>query len=139
MFPVDPINGHAYFGAGTPAKKSDLDLSTFLRLLTVQLLNQNPLEPMGDRDFFAQLAQLGQVQGMDKIQESLDTSQAASLIGKEVTAVRPFTQSGEIFDSLVTGTVVRMSVVNGERILGIREDNGGIVEVKMGNIREISS
>ena len=139
MFPVDPINGHAYFGSGTPAKKSDLDLSTFLRLLTVQLLNQNPLEPMGDRDFFAQLAQLGQVQGMDKIQESLDTSQAASLIGKEVTAVRPFTQSGETFDSLVTGTVVRMSVVNGERILGIREENGGIVEVKMGNIREISS
>lgn len=133
------MNGHSYFGAAPAAKKSDLDLSTFLRLLTVQLINQNPLEPMGDRDFFAQLAQLGQVQGMDKIQDSLDTSQAAALIGKTVTAVRPFTQSGDVFDSMVTGVVERIAVVNGQRILGLREADGGLVEVQIGNIREIAN
>lgn len=126
--------------AKTPAvqPKSQLDMQTFLKLLTVQLANQNPLEPMGDRDFFAQLAQLGQVQGIDKLQASMDMSQAAGLIGKTVTAVRPMTDSGLTENTLVTGVVTRVSVVNGERIIGVKEANGGIVDVKINNIQQVS-
>lgn len=139
MNPVDPMNGFQYFGAGQPnTKKSELDMDTFLRLLTVQLATQNPLEPMNDRDFFAQMAQLGQVQGLDKLQSSMDMSQAASLIGKKVTAVRPMTDQGSNGqNSIVTGTVQRVTVRDGETVLGLKEANGGIVEVKLGSVREI--
>lgn len=139
MSSVTPVSGADYFGLnGAKKAKSDLDMETFLNLLVVQLANQNPLEPMNDRDFFAQMAQLGQVQGMDKMQDSMEVSQAATLMGKTVTAVRPMTDNENGQAALVTGKVVRMQIVDGERILGLKEANGGIVDVKMENIREIN-
>ena len=118
--------------------KSELDMNTFMRLLTVQLANQNPLEPMNDRDFFAQMAQLGQVEGIGKLQSSMEMSQAAGMIGKTVTAVRTLTDNGE--NSLVTGTVQKVSLKDGERIITIKDQvNGGLVDVKIGNIREVSA
>lgn len=139
MSSVTPVSGADYFGLnGAKKAKSDLDMETFLNLLVVQLANQNPLEPMNDRDFFAQMAQLGQVQGMDKMQDSMEVSQAATLMGKTVTAVRPMTENENGQAALVKGKVVRMQIVDGERILGLKEANGGIVDVKMENIREIN-
>ncbi len=139
MSSVTPVSGADYFGLnGAKKAKSDLDMETFLNLLVVQLANQNPLEPMNDRDFFAQMAQLGQVQGMDKMQDSMEVSQAATLMGKTVTAVRPMTDNENGQAALVKGKVVRMQIIDGERILGLKEANGGIVDVKMENIREIN-
>ncbi len=114
-------------------------METFMRLLTVQLANQNPLEPMNDRDFFAQMAQLGQVQGLDQVKKSMDVSQAASLMGKEITAVRTMTQAGSNgMNSLVNGVVRGLSIRQGEYLLQVEEANGGIVEVKMGSIQAIT-
>jgi flagellar basal-body rod modification protein FlgD len=137
---VDPINGFSYYGQGEPNRsKSMLDMDTFMRLLTVQLANQNPLEPMNDRDFFAQMAQLGTVQGMDNLQSSMEMSQASGLLGKTVTAVRPMTDSGDVANSLVTGKVDKVTVRNGQVILTLTESNGGAVDVRLSNIREIKS
>ncbi|HRJ26462.1 MAG TPA: flagellar hook capping FlgD N-terminal domain-containing protein [Fimbriimonadaceae bacterium] len=129
----------SYYGLRNPAPKSELNMDTFLRLLSVQMANQNPLEPMNDRDFFAQMAQLGQVEGMDKMNDSLKVTQAASLIGKKVTALRPMTDSGSGQNALVTGTVTRLTVRNGEYFIGLKESNGGIVEVRVDSIREVAS
>lgn len=138
---MDPINASGFnsqvYGEVKQAK-SGLDMNTFMRLLTVQLANQNPLEPMNDRDFFAQMAQLGQVEGIGKLQSSMEMSQAAGMIGKTVTAVRTLTDNGE--NSLVTGTVQKVSLKDGERIITIKDQvNGGLVDVKIGNIREVSA
>ncbi|UXF01926.1 flagellar hook capping protein FlgD [Fervidobacterium riparium] len=72
--------------------KKDLDKEAFLRLLTTQLKNQDPLEPMKDRDFIAQMSQLSsleQIMNMSKsVQTFVDTAaqlyrtQAVSMIGK---------------------------------------------------------
>lgn len=122
---------------GSSTKGSTLDMQTFLVLLSVQLATQNPLEPMSDRDFFAQMAQLGQVQGMDGLRTSMDASQAAGMIGKKVTAVRPFTQSGGSQDQLVVGTVKKVLFQDGVYYLGVQEANGGYVQVEMGNVLSI--
>lgn len=117
--------------------KSGLNMDTFMRLLTVQLANQNPLEPMKDAEFYGQIAQLGQVQGLQNVQNSLEMSQAAGMIGAKVTAVRTLTNNGE--NSMVTGVVQKVTVRDGERIITIKDSaNGGLVDVKIGNIREIS-
>jgi flagellar basal-body rod modification protein FlgD len=119
-------------------KKAELDMSTFIRLLSVQLTNQNPLEPMNDRDFFAQMAQLGQVQGMDKLQKSMQISQAAALMGKVVTAIRPMTESGLDDNYLAVGVVERLEIKNGEQRLILREQNGGEVEIGFNAIQSIA-
>ena len=138
MEPVSPVNGSQYFGLSAAPPKSALDMNTFMRLLSTQLANQNPLEPMNDRDFFAQMAQLGQVQGTDKMLDKLDVLQASSLIGKTVDAVRPMTASGSNgTNSIVTGTVTRLTVKNGEYMLGIKEADGGVAEVAFDAIREV--
>lgn len=136
---VEPYDGAQYFGVKPVAEKSKLDMNAFLKLLTVQLSNQNPLEPMNDRDFFAQMAQLGQVQGMDQLQKSMQVSQAASLMGKTVTAVRPMSESGLDANYLVTGQVVRLVVQNGERKLTLKEADGGTVDISFNAIQSVEA
>jgi flagellar basal-body rod modification protein FlgD len=135
---VSPTNGHEFFGAAPTKPKSELDMETFLQLLTTQLANQNPLEPMNDRDFFAQMAQLGQVQGLDKLDKSMAVTQANDMIGKTVTALRPQSETSGTNDTLVQGVVKSMIVRNGERYLQVQEANGGIAEVLPENVQSIS-
>ncbi|MGE7997278.1 flagellar hook assembly protein FlgD [Lysinibacillus sp. NPDC093190] len=73
---------------------SELGKNAFLQLLIAQLKNQDPTNPMDDREFISQMAQfssLEQMQNMTKTMESLLLSQEqtqmmsySSFIGKEV-------------------------------------------------------
>ncbi len=128
---IDPMASQ-FFGATPVKQKSALDMTTFIRLLTVQLANQNPLEPMSDRDFFAQMAQLGQVQGTDKMTKQLQTLQASTLIGKTVRAT--ITRAEGAPAEEIIGRVIGMDVKNGEQILKVQEADGGLVDVKFDNI-----
>lgn len=136
---VNPYDGAQYFGVKPVAEKGRLDMDAFLRLLTVQLSNQNPLEPMSDRDFFAQMAQLGQVEGLDAMQKSLQVTQASAMLGKTVTAFRPMTETTSGMNEAVFGTVERLVVRNGEQRLAIREANGGLVEVAFNAIQSVEA
>ncbi len=135
---VVPVDGASYFGAKPAAAKSTLDMATFLKLLTVQLSNQNPLEPMNDRDFFAQMAQLGQVQGTDKLVSASQVQQANDLMGKAVTAVRPNSGTNPSLNPIVTGVVTKLSIRNGVNYIGITEADGGTVDVTSDALQSIT-
>lgn len=72
----------------------EMGQSAFLTLFTTQLQNQNPLDPMQNEAFVAQLAQFSQLEATTKMSDSLKTlvssmsgermSSASSLIGKTV-------------------------------------------------------
>jgi flagellar basal-body rod modification protein FlgD len=136
----NPINstGDNWVNTTTiPAPKNSIDMSMFLRMLTTQLSNQNPLSPMDDASFFGQIAQLGTVQGMDNLTKQNQISEATSLLGKSITAVRDMRDSLSVTEPLVSGTVTGMSVQNGIYYLSVREANGGIAQVQMGNIQSV--
>lgn len=75
---------------------SKVSQDTFLRLLIAQLEHQDPLSPMDNVQFTAQLAQFNTLEQMEKMnqglqallsaQEMTNGVQAAHLIGKEVQA-----------------------------------------------------
>ena len=78
-------------------KPSDkLGQSDFLKLMTTQLRNQDPMQPMDNGAFLGQIAQFSQVSGIQDMQTSVkqlvDTlssnqaMQASALIGKTVVA-----------------------------------------------------
>ncbi len=136
MSPISLANSAANPTA-TTTNPSELNMEQFMQLLTVQLENQDPLDPMNDRDFFAQMAQLGQVQGMDNLIKSSQLQQAQQLMGKTVTAVQPMTDSSSGQASLVTGVVSRISVKNGVYYLGVQEADGGIADVTMGSLQNV--
>ncbi len=93
------------------AKTNYLDQAAFLQLLTVQLSTQNPLEPMSDRDFFAQMAQLGTVQGVDELKRSMQVTQASALIGKKVVVTSPMSENGS-GNTTITGKVEGVQIAN---------------------------
>ncbi len=72
----------------------DLGKNEFLELLVAQLNNQNPLEPQGNGEFIAQLAQFSQVEGIEKLNTSMGSLlsgyqssqalQASSMVGRKV-------------------------------------------------------
>ena len=76
------------------AGKEELGKNEFLELLVAQLNNQNPLEPQDNGDFIAQLAQFSTVEGVEKLNGSMETIlsgyqssqalQASSLVGRKV-------------------------------------------------------
>jgi len=104
------------FGAAGPdragrAESPDVFSSDgFLRLLAAQIGNQNPLEPMKDTEFIAQMAQFSQLEQMTGLARDIrgltmgqQLSQGASLLGREVTY--------EAADgALAAGVVERLSV-----------------------------
>lgn len=75
-------------------KKSDLGQEDFLKLMVTQLKNQDPLEPMENGDFLAQMAQFSTVSGIGDLQTSFSdfassvandqALQAANLVGRNV-------------------------------------------------------
>lgn len=134
---VGNITSDQYWGNTAAKSKATLDMNMFLRLLAVQMENQNPLEPMNDRDFFAQMAQLGQVQGMDTINKNLEVSQITGLIGKTVVAVRPMSDTMTGYNEMVEGKITSMVVKNGQYYLGVTEANGGLVEIQVPAIHSI--
>jgi flagellar basal-body rod modification protein FlgD len=78
---------------------SGLGESDFLNLLITQLKNQNPLEPMKDTDFIAQLANFSNLQQMTSVNTNISAMNAAGLIGKQIT-----TSDG------LSGTVSQVSI-----------------------------
>ncbi len=83
-------------GSSASKKKSAIDESQnkFLTLLTTQLKNQDPLNPMDNAQMTSQLAQINTVQGITQLNSTLQTMldnnyasqavQAAALVGKGV-------------------------------------------------------
>ncbi|MFN8707305.1 MAG: flagellar hook assembly protein FlgD, partial [Planctomyces sp.] len=52
---------------------SKLGRDQFLQLFTKQLRYQDPLEPVKQEDYLAQLAQFSQVEGLENINQKFDT------------------------------------------------------------------
>ncbi|RZO20089.1 MAG: hypothetical protein EVB03_05690 [SAR92 clade bacterium] len=77
------------------SEQQELGRDAFLQLLTTQLNNQDPLDPMDNEAFVAQLAQFSSVEGIKGMQSSLENMVSgmrqdqmmagASLVGKKVS------------------------------------------------------
>lgn len=87
---------------------------TFLRLLVTQLRFQDPIEPVNNEQFLAQMAQFTSLEQMVSLNKSIEKltgstikSDAVSLLGGEVT-VRPLGEQEGQTPSEVTGVVTQV-------------------------------
>ena len=75
-----PVNNPTGIGGHTPqqlaaasrAVSNELGQDAFLRLLIAQLANQDPLNPMDDREFIAQMTQFSALEQMTQLNRTLD-------------------------------------------------------------------
>lgn len=105
-------------GASSSLQSSSINMQDFLNILLTQLTYQDPLKPMDNKEFMAQLAQfttLGQTQELNaKIDSLLSTQasmQAVGLIGKTVTfSTEQGAQSGTVSALSWAGTTPQLSI-----------------------------
>lgn len=64
---------------------STLDKDSFLQLLVAQMKYQDPLEPTSNTEYIAQYATFSQVEQLQNMAQTLDSSSAMDLVGKYVT------------------------------------------------------
>lgn len=97
MVEINPYSALSSVGQSSNDKKTIAqNFETFLTLLTTQLRNQNPLDPLDTNQFTQQLVQFTEVEQSVKMNENLQTlnqlaaattiTNAVGYIGKHVTA-----------------------------------------------------
>lgn len=116
--------------------ESSVDVSEFFDLMVAQLQNQDPTNPMEEKDFLAQMAQFEALNETRKLNTSIQTlvnsqqfSQTASLIGREITAVDTDTGASN------TGIVERVRMKDGSAVMVLAETGK---EIKIEDITEIA-
>lgn len=91
------VNGLSSLGSAAASAASSasstgaMGKDDFLKLLMTQLRNQNPLDPMKDTDFSAQLAQFSTLDGIQQMNTNFTQllqlqglTQGANLVGKTI-------------------------------------------------------
>ncbi|NLW47794.1 MAG: hypothetical protein GXY86_10725 [Firmicutes bacterium] len=105
----------------------NLGKDEFLKILIVQMQNQDPLNPMDDKEFIAQMAQFTALEQMQNVAKASQMQQATLMIGNHIKAE----VNGDNGQELVYGKVISTREISGEMYL--RLDNGR--EVKIGEAK----
>lgn len=115
---------------------SALSQDDFLKLFLTELTYQDPLEPLSNRDFLAQMAQFAGIEQTKQTTESVNnlvylnsSSQSVSLLGKKVELVNGA--------ELVNGIVSAITFTNDGLTMDIEKADGTLRGVTLSQIRLI--
>jgi len=124
---ISAISSAAQSNSSSNLQASSLGLQDFLKVLLTQLSYQDPLKPMDNQEFMAQIAQFTSVEQTQQLNtkiEALINNQAAlqsvGLIGRVVDAT---TASGTL-----TGTVTALSLQGSSPSLSVKTASGAVID-----------
>lgn len=110
-------------GSNSAGQSSNIGIQDFLKILTTQLNNQDPLKPMDNQEFVAQIAQFATLEQSRQLNVKIDSllsvqsaTQTVGLLGKTVD----INQNGRV----VTGKVSALALASGQPLLTVTTDQG---------------
>lgn len=125
---VDIIGGVSAAQQSSAAVETSLGQEEFLRILLAQLQFQDPLKPLDNQEFLAQLAQFSSLAQTSQLNDRVDTlltiqaaDQSIGLIGKTVEV------RSEVGGAASVGTVSSLSFVDGQPNLTVLTDSGELL------------
>lgn len=141
MSSISSISGYPSAPSSAASGSSELNQDTFLKLLTTQLQNQDPTNPVSNEDFIAQLAQFssleqlqgvnGQLSNLNLVNTSMNNASMVNLLGQNVVAASDtFHYDGEGDQSItfLAGNEISTGTIT------ITDSNGQVVDtIALGN------
>lgn len=122
---VSPDDEQIKYSKTARTPQNDLSKDAFMQLLVTQLQYQDPLNPMDNQAFMAQMAQFSALEQMMNMSSAMERSNAHALVGKVVEA--NFRDPGTGSVETLLGKVDAVTTKNNTHYLSI---NGKEVEVK---------
>ena len=123
-------------GSANAGQSGNIGIQDFLKILTSQLNNQDPLKPVDNQEFVAQIAQFATLEQSRQLNSKIDallsaqsSTQAIGLLGKTVDA--------NVGGKVLSGRVSALSLASGQPMLSITAGTGVPVEVTLGQILNI--
>jgi flagellar basal-body rod modification protein FlgD len=115
---------------------NNIDLDVFLKLMITEMQNQDPLNPLDNKDMLAQISQIREVGATDKLTSTLDSvllgqniTSSTNLIGSEISAISDDNQR-------VSGKVNRVSIEDGQPKLHLDLGMKGEPSVETGEVEK---
>ncbi|MDR3234735.1 MAG: flagellar hook capping protein [Planctomycetaceae bacterium] len=135
---IDTFYGNSSASAATTAASSDrmneLTMSDFINMMTAELTNQDPTNPMSNTEMLSQISQIRSITSNDRLTSGIEAltlgqslSTASSLIGKTITGVNSISET-------ITGKVDKVTIEDGKAKLFV---GSSIVNVE--NVTAISA
>lgn len=113
-----PISSATVSGAASAGQSSNIGIQDFLKILTAQLNNQDPLKPVDNQEFVAQIAQFATLEQSRQLNEKIDnmlsvqsSTQSIGLLGKTVDI--------NMNGVMVTGRVTALALDSGQPLLTV--------------------
>lgn len=120
MYVANSTAANSLYSQAPEEIRKELGKDDFLKLLLTQLSYQDPMSPVDNKDFIAQMAQFSSLEQMQNVSTQLTEltevqlqagvmSQATSLLGHTVTITNPEGEDSEP----ITGEVTKVKIVEG--------------------------
>ena len=119
-------------GTGGTTPGGTLGKDDFLRLLTAQLRYQNPLSPLEDADFIAQMAQFSSLEQMTNVAEGMERLGFAAQVGEAVALIGRTVEWQGPDGTTLSGAVESVTIDEGALHLRIGEN-----EITPGQVQRV--
>ncbi|MRW94177.1 flagellar hook capping protein [Duganella sp. FT80W] len=125
-------------GSDTLSQSSNIGIQDFLKILTAQLNNQDPLKPVDNQEFVAQIAQFANLEQSRQLNVKID-----ELVGVQ-SAVQSVGLMGRTVDVnqngfLVSGKITAIDMSSGTPALTITTSSGFLNNITLSQIVTVRS
>jgi flagellar basal-body rod modification protein FlgD len=124
--------------AVTTDKSKQLGKQDFLKLLTAQLQNQNPMKPMDDTQMIAQMAQFSALEATQALNATIQKNNNVQTISNAGALIGKYVQADQADGTSTTGAVTGVSFTSTDGVITPTLTVGGN-DVDYSNIRKVSS